>query len=720
MNVTTKGKYLFIVFICAVSSIAFSQISIQLPENPVIDTIQKPWRGFNYGAFSDIALINNQMFADSFPTFHPGIIRWPAGNKSQNYKWEEHLSETNKFNLKNVIPFLNQFNVDLQVTVNYGNGTAAESADFVSFCNSTDPFYTNLRNTLLGNSEPINVKYWEIGNESTTAWAFAWSWLGFQDNIRFRTSEPLKPLVKNEIDSLYYYGGDFFREGWVEVIGGITLREAILGDLKFYTNAITTDTIIVDYPKLDTLDPNAVRVYRTPNYNQNWANNLGVSLADGQALYDSLSNPINLLAANEYSWNETQVILIPNGGLNIDDAILIEYNSIAHDGAFAYRNAMKNADPSIEIGYAVVLQPELYNDVVFQQDFATSPPDFMIVHSYPGNKTEPLASSGNFSEVVYAAKDEIDSAVEYQNLWNQRELAWSIPNNIGVAVTEWNINLFDAAPVDHPHRGISGGVYVASFLANLFEKAVQDSIDLRANNHFALIASGNNFIHLFHNNGTLETSVEGKATRLVMESIGEKTFPLQVINMPQIQITENGNTISIDAIEKWGGVNADGSSVNLLLINRDDQQDYDINLQIPSSYLANNIIVDKLFGTMINQNISTSHQDEVLSANNYLVNLPAFSVTSIKINIQGTLSDLDNNILESSFNLYPNPANSNVNIKSNVSNYLLTVYDTRGREIKSSKENFSTIIDINKLSNGLYFFNIKTNAGSKTYKVLKK
>ena len=718
MNVTTIEKYLFIAFSCLVTSVSFSQITIQLPENPVIDTIEKAWRGYNHGAFSETSLFNNQTFADSFPTFHPGVIRWPAGNKSQNYKWEEHLSETNKFNLKNVIPFLDQFNVDLQVTVNFGNRSASESADFVSFCNSTDPFYINERSTLLGNPNPINVKYWEIGNEPTTAWAFAWSWLGFQDNIGFRTGESLKPLIKSEIDSLYYYGGDFFREGWVQVIGGITLREAVLGDLKFYTSAITTDTISIDYPKLDILDPNSVRVYRTTNYDQNWANNLGVSLADGQALYDSLSNPINLLASNEYSWNETQVILTPNGGLNINDAILIEYNSVGHDGAFAYRNAMKAADPSIEIGYAVVLQSELYNDTVFQQDFAASPPDFMIVHSYPGGKTQTLAEAGNFSEVVYAAKDEINSAVEYQTLWNQREINWNIPNDIGVAVTEWNINLFDAAPADHPHRGISGGVYVASFLANLFEKSVQDSIDLRVNNHFALLASGNNFIHLYHNNGTLETSVEGKATRLVMESIGEKIFPLEVINMPQIQISVNGNLISIDAIEKWGGVSADGGSVNLLLINRDDQQDYDIDLLIPSSYMANSIEVDKLYGTMIDENISTSHQEDVLSSNTYQVNLPSFSVTSVKISIQGTLNIDKNDEFVNRFNVFPNPANSLVYIQSNEEKYSLSIFDVSGRLIMNSREKLSTSIDVSGFLEGIYFFHIQTNAGYKTYKVL--
>lgn len=719
MNYSTFNKHIFYWLMFAFPLISFSQISLQLPENPVIDTIPKAWRGFNHSSNSNTSWFDNQTFVDSFATFHPGIIRWPGGNISQNYKWEDHLTETGKFNLKNVIPYLNQHQVDLQVVVNFGNGSVSESAEFVNFCNNTNTYYTHLRDSLIGNPNPINVKYWEIGNESTTAWAFAWSWLGYQENIQFRTGEPLKPLIKKEIDSLYYYGGNFFREGWVEAIGGINLNEAILGNLKFYTNTKATDTVTVKYPKLDTANINAVRVYRTPNFDQNWASTLGLSKADIQALYDSISNPNNLLASNEYSWNDSQVILTPNGGFAENDALLIEYNSINHDGAFAFRNAMKAADPTIEIGYVVPLQEELYNDTTFQQDFASNAPDFMVSHSYPGNKTRTLAENGNFSEVVYIAYDEINKAKDYQSLWNQRKIDWSIPNDIGVGITEWNIDLFDNAPANHPDRGISGGIYVASFLGNLLEKSVQDSIDLRVNNHFALIASGNNFIHLFHNNGTLETSVEGKATQQVMETIGETMFPVTITNMPQIQVIKNqlGDLITIDAIEKWGGISADGNSVNLLLINRDDQQDYDINLQIPSSYLATNISVDKLYGTMIDENISTNYQDEVLTSNNYNVNLPAFSVTSIKVDIQASLHN-NKNDFEKAFKIFPNPARSVVYVQSKKEDYSITIFDVHGRIIQQTNESFLARINVSEFTNGLYFFNVKTENYIETVKVL--
>ncbi len=698
--------------------IGYSQITITLPENPVYDTIQKSWRGYNHSSNSNLTLFENQMFRDSFPQLHPGIIRWPGGNISQDYNWLEHLNVSGKFNLKNVIPYLETYGADLQIVANFGTSNAAETAEFVKFCNSTDSYYADLRANLLGNSAPIQVKYWEIGNESNTRWAFGWSWLGYQNFINFRTGEAPKPLTHEEIDRLYYYGGSFFREGWVPIIGGLDLETAILGDLLFYNNAKTTDIVSVKFPKLDISDSNSVRVYRTPNFDFNWAHSLGTSPADVQALYNSLTNPSNLLSTSEFSWDETQVTLSPNGGIQANDAVLIEYNSVEHDGAFAYRNAMKLADPTIEIGYVVALKPELYEDPVFQQDFATSPPDFMVVHSYPGSETQPLAEHGYFSEEVYVAEKEINSLIEYQNLWNQRVASWGISNSVGVAVTEWNINLYDAAPDNHPHKGISSGVYVASFWGNLFEKSIRKDIDLRANNHFALIASGSNFIHLFHSNTTLNTSVEGKATRMVMETIGTYPFALDGTNLPQIQILSNDlvSTLSINAIEKWGGISTDGSYANVLLINRDDTQSYQVNLEIPSSYLADTIRVKKLYGTMIDQYISTTTEEQVLTNNTYTLNIPAFSVTSVKIHVQKDLRNTTS--LSSLFHLFPNPTSTVLNVQTTQENYEITVFDILGRTVKKFSRNNSTSIEVTDLKKGLYFFKMQTNNTCETHKIV--
>lgn len=412
--------------------------------------------------------------------------------------------------------------------------SALEAAEFVNFCNSTDAYFTDLRQSLLNNPAPINVKYWEIGNESTDAWSYGSSWLGFQDAIHFQTGVVDKPFTKDEADNLYYYGGELFREGWVEVIGGLNNNTAILGDMKFYSSATTTDVITVEYPTMDITNSNAVRVYRTSNFDSFWAKN-----ADQQELFDVIANPTNLLSSGEFSWTATEVTITPTGGLNVNDLILIEYNSIGHDGAFAYRNAMKAADASIEIGYNVKLEDIQVNNIVFQQDFAASPPDFMIKHVYAGKLTIPAIEQGLFSDAVYVSESKVEALVDFHNIWNQRELDWGIPNDIGLSLTEWNVALFDAAPENHPIRGITCGLYVADFWARTFEHGLNNLLDLRNMNHFALSAQGNNFIHLLHPNPVFSVGVEGKATTMVMEALGEGMFPVTLLNNPQIDVLTN-------------------------------------------------------------------------------------------------------------------------------------------------------------------------------------
>jgi hypothetical protein len=46
--------------------------------------------------------------------------------------------------------------------------------------------------------------------------------------------------------------------------------------------------------------------------------------AGQQELYDAIANPANLLPSNEFSWTATEVTLTPNGGLSLDDFILIQ------------------------------------------------------------------------------------------------------------------------------------------------------------------------------------------------------------------------------------------------------------------------------------------------------------------------------------------------------------------------------------------------------------
>ena len=705
------------------SSLTYGQsINIVLPENPVIDSILPEWKGYNHGGRVNISEIQTPEFTNAFSKFNPGIIRWPGGNNGNNYRWQKHLNENNKLNLKNLIPFLDSYNVELQIVVNFGNGSATEAAEFVNICNNQNAYYSQLRDSLLNTLNPINVKYWEIGNESTDAWTYGYSWLGFQDSIHFQSGIPNNTFTRREADSLYYYGGALFREGWVEIIGGLDKNTAILGDIKFYTNVQTTDTIIVTYPSLDTTNTNSVRVYRTSNFDVSWA---GDTTTNQQELYDSIANPANLLSAAEFSWSQTEVVLNPIGGIDSSDLILVEYNSVDHDGAFAFRNLMKAADPSIEIGYTVQPEDSLISNLSFQQDFASSPPNFMIKHPYASGLTIPAIQQGYFSEAAYVSEKKVQAMVNVGNIWNQLELDWGISNEIGLSITEWNVALYDEAPQNHPIRGIISGLYVADFWARTFESALNDSLDLRTMNHFALSAQGNNFIHLLHTNAMFSVGVEGKATTMVMDVLSQGMFSVFPSNNPQIDVLTINNqqldTVTIDAIQIWGGTGVNQDYINLLLINRDDENAHSVDIQIPATWQADSVIFQSLYGTMTNDTVFSSYTEENILSNTHSVQIPAFSVNTIKIHVTNSLGldEQDNGFTEAS--IYPNPSSDFVCLKSKKMPLSVTIFNNIGQKVASQTIINSKKIDIKQLKKGIYFIQvIYPDKMYATYKLIKK
>ncbi len=77
--------------------------------------------------------------------------------------------------------------------------------------------------------------------------------------------------------------------------------------------------------------------------------------------------------------------------------------------------------------------------------------------------------------------------------------------------------------------------------------------------------------------------------------------------------------------------------------------------------------------------------------------------------------------IQSNFSIYPNPANSTINIKTDTKligeNYI--IYDNLGKSVLSGKiTTENTSIEIRNLSAGIYFFSIGENI-KQTFKVVK-
>jgi hypothetical protein len=102
--------------------------------------------------------------------------------------------------------------------------------------------------------------------------------------------------------------------------------------------------------------------------------------------------------------------------MNPGKLIYIEYQSVGHDGAFAFRDSIKEADATVQVGYSVWPNDSLFSQSYFRNDFVQSPPDFIIRHTYPSARDIQWLADGNyFSEIPYLPQQLVQSVISGQD-----------------------------------------------------------------------------------------------------------------------------------------------------------------------------------------------------------------------------------------------------------------------------------------------------------------
>lgn len=706
-------KLVLLTFFSTAPFALFPQLLINTDSIPAGQPLPAEWRGHNHSANSLVSWYSNPDYEREYGKLHVGIERWPGGNSGNSYRWQTELKYPNRFNLKNVAAYMDRFDTRLQMVVNFGNGSPAETAHLLRLCNSNLPRYRQLRDSLLDHPDALDVKIWEIGNESTDAWTFAWSWLGYQKKIHFRSGEPSLKLSEKKVDSMYYYGGEFYRQGWVEIIGGLDLQTAILGDLHFYANARASDTVKAEFPALDTGDPSAIRIFRTSGFDLSWAS----TLSSPGTLYDSIAQLHNLLSANEFDYSSEKIFLHPNGGIKSNDLILIEYLSTGHSGAFEFRDSIKANDPASQVGYTVNISPELESIPGFIDDFRQSPPDFMIKHPYATRITKPLLDSAYYAEAAYAAQFKVQQLIDFREEWSQRKSDWNLAQAPGLGISEWNIALCDECPADHPLDGIAGALFVADFWGRMIEKAIQDSVDLSVFNHFGLVASGYNFIHLLHPNKKFSVSPEGIAVQMLMQAIAEGYFDVKVQQMPTLTILwEGGNSKEIDALSVYGGVSAGRDRIQLLIINRDDRNAHQLEWPIPDSWVCDSLLIETFTGSMSDSQTSHMIQRQAFSDTLLSLSIPRYSLLRLELKLAFPVGGIrDETAEQMSLQLYPNPAGDRLTLVSGEELERVELYDLSGHLLlQSAAQGRHFELPLNDRPGGMYLLRIRTEKGTAT------
>ncbi|MEO8762605.1 MAG: T9SS type A sorting domain-containing protein [Bacteroidia bacterium] len=93
------------------------------------------------------------------------------------------------------------------------------------------------------------------------------------------------------------------------------------------------------------------------------------------------------------------------------------------------------------------------------------------------------------------------------------------------------------------------------------------------------------------------------------------------------------------------------------------------------------------------------------------------SSASRLINVANRVTNISKNGLQNQIAIYPNPANNILNIDCKLKNAMLSITDVLGNKIRQlTIENELTSLDVNSLSNGIYFLNINTSNGLITKK----
>ena len=117
----------------------------------------------------------------------PPIIRWPGGCFADDYHWQDGVGprnqrprrinihwgeviESNQVGTQEFIRFCRLVGAEPYLCGNVGSGTPRELRDWIEYCNFPDSSPTGStwaqQRAADGSPEPLNIKYWGVGNEN--------------------------------------------------------------------------------------------------------------------------------------------------------------------------------------------------------------------------------------------------------------------------------------------------------------------------------------------------------------------------------------------------------------------------------------------------------------------------------------------------------------------------------------------------------------------------
>jgi alpha-N-arabinofuranosidase len=326
------------------------------------------WYDNGYGSANPLTEQPYQQLVTDTKSIGVSIIRYPGGNPSDTFHWEEAVGKqasrspmvVNSGAVHNptaVLPstfgpaefgkLLDATNTAGDITVNFGTGTAAEAAAWV--CYETAPYpdtadpgcdqYAMMR-VADGHPAPFNIPYWEVGNEP---WVKQY-WRSGQV-----VSSP-GHCQTGDRQCLYVYGGT--TQFTNQLIGPIQSQKPKVNTLGSPGYYIPNPPIVSGSLQLSVNGSPWRQVNRqTLTGSRPGAHVYDVNLTSGQLQF-------------------------PDARAMQKQPITVNYRSGPHDGFIAFYAAMKKANPAIHVC-------ETYpSDTVLQMLGSTHPYDCYVLHDY--------------------------------------------------------------------------------------------------------------------------------------------------------------------------------------------------------------------------------------------------------------------------------------------------------------------------------------------------
>jgi len=445
--------------------------------------------GTNFTASRNTAaeILGSPAFIDSVRRLAPAILRWPGGNNADHFDWKQNeiiaagrrRSVPEQLNLDDIVVFAREIGAELSITINFGTMHADDAADMVEFCNGPGTsFWGQKRDSILTAHGfapgPLDVRYFEIGNETYSRHMFQYSWTAMHP-------------------AQYFLGGEAERRGTVSTTVNGRRVHLPLGDLFEIRPGDRSTTYWLRFPPVKNV---TVRYF---------ADSAAVTncIIGGACTFETLHQVESL--SGQPAGARVFVLDSLSGRITFGDGsegfrppvgsfILAEYTTTGHDGFVAFARKMRQVPSSVPIRIGATMLPDhptLPDSTYVPADSLRAvyeQMDFLVLHHYLPTNSPGAATYNDRRQIAADRVQEQDDM--FRRFRDASFAALGQEKEIGLAITEWNVFNKGDSLVAH-NRALEAAVIGAEWLARTIDHVSQTPVFYAE--QFELAARGSRF-----------------------------------------------------------------------------------------------------------------------------------------------------------------------------------------------------------------------------------